>query len=73
MLMDKKNELKIIGRNIKVERVRKGYSQEEFAHLVETSCRSISLIENGLQHPKLLLAVKIAKVLDVDINVFFTA
>ena len=32
--------------------------------------RTISLIENGLQHSKLFLIVKIPKILNVDINVF---
>ncbi|HIS35133.1 TPA: helix-turn-helix transcriptional regulator [Candidatus Scatousia excrementigallinarum] len=57
-----------IGRNIKVERVRKGYSQEELAELADTSRHSISLIESGLQHPKLISILKIANALCIDIN-----
>ncbi len=37
-----------IGRNIKAERVRKGYSQEELAELADTTRHTISLIESGL-------------------------
>ncbi len=59
-----------IGKNIKAERVRKGYSQEALAELAETTRRTICLIENGLQHPKLLLIVRLAKALNVDINEF---
>ena len=59
-----------IGKNIKAERVRKGYSQETLAELAETTRRTICLIENGLQHPKLLLIVRLAKALNVDINEF---
>lgn len=57
-----------IGRNIKVERVRKGYSQEELAELADTSRHSISLIESGLQHPKLISVLKISNALCIDIN-----
>lgn len=57
-----------IGRNIKVERVRKGYSQEELAELADTSRHSISLIESGLQHQKLISILKIANALCIDIN-----
>lgn len=60
--------LKKLGRNIKVERVRKGLSQEELAELADTTRRSISLIENGLQHPKIISVIKLAKVLDVSID-----
>jgi len=66
----KEKLLKQIGRNIKAERVRKGYSQEELAELAETTRRTVCLIEGGLQQPKFLLVVKFAKVLNVDINEF---
>lgn len=59
-----------IGRNIKAERVRKGYSQEELAEKAETTRRTVCLVESGLQHPKFLLVVKFAKALNVDINEF---
>lgn len=57
-----------IGRNIKVERVRKGYSQEELAELADTTRHTISLVECGLQHPKILSILKIANALSIDIN-----
>ncbi len=65
-----KDLLKLIGRNIKAERVRKGYSQEQMAELAETTRRTVSLVESGLQHPKFLLVVRFSHVLDVDINKF---
>lgn len=60
-----------LGKNIKAERVRKGFSQEELAELAGTSRRTICLIENGQQHPKIFLIVKLSKSLNVDINDFF--
>jgi len=65
-----KDLLKLIGRNIKAERVRKGYSQEQMAELAETTRRTVSLVESGLQHPKFLLVVRFSQVLDVDIKKF---
>lgn len=62
--------LQKIGKNIKAERVRKGLSQEQLAELVGVSSRTIGLIENGVQQPKLLLVVNLAKALGVDINDF---
>lgn len=62
--------LKRIGKNIKAERVRKGLSQEKFAELAETTRRTVSMIECGLQHPKFLLVIKFAQILNVDVNEF---
>ena len=61
-------DLKRIGCNIKAERARKGYSQEKLAELSETGRYSISMIESGLQHPKILSVLKIANALNLDIN-----
>ena len=66
-----KNDLKSIGRNIKAERVRKGYSQEDLAELANTTRRSISMIESGLQNPKLTLVLEIVNSLNVDFNKLF--
>jgi len=63
-------ELKRFGKNVKIERIRCDYSQEQLAEQLGVSTRTISLIENGLQHPKLFLAVKMAKVLNTDIQTF---
>ncbi|MDD3437047.1 MAG: helix-turn-helix transcriptional regulator [Candidatus Gastranaerophilales bacterium] len=65
-----KDFLQKIGKNIKAERVRKGLSQEQLAELVGTSSRTVGLIENGVQQPKILLVVNLAKALGVDINEF---
>ena len=63
-----KLDLKAIGRNIKAERVRKGYSQEEFAELADTTRHTVSMIELGLQHPKIISVLKFANALELDIN-----
>ena len=68
VMLDEK--LKKLGKNIKIERIRKDYSQEQLAELLGVSPRTVSLIENGLQHPKFFLVAKIAEVLKVDINIF---
>ena len=70
VLKTDKNILRILGKNIKIERIRNDLSQEQLAEKAGVSTRTISLIENGLQHPKLFLIVKISKILNVDINVF---
>lgn len=61
--------LKKLGKLIKLERIKNDLSQENLAEKVGVSPRTISLIESGLQHPKFFLVVKIARVLDFDINI----
>lgn len=43
-----KNILRILGKNIKIERIRNDLSQEQLAEKAGVSPRTISLIENGL-------------------------
>lgn len=68
--MEEKILLEKIGKNIKAERVRKGLSQEKLAELAGTSRRTVSVLENGGQQPKILLVMNLAKALEVDINEF---
>ena len=62
-------DLKLIGHNIKVERVKKNYSQEELAEKSDMTRHTISMIETGLRHPKILSILKIANALNIDVNV----
>lgn len=58
--------LKIFGKLIKIERIRNDLTQEQFAELLNVSTRTISLIENGLQHPKFFLVVDMIKILNLN-------
>lgn len=57
-----------LGLNIKIERLKKGLSQEELAEKINTSRNTISMIETAKQHATILKIVDIANVLNVDIN-----
>ena len=63
-----KDNLKKLGKKIKIERVKNDLSQEQLAEKTGVSTRTISLIESGLQHPKFLLVVKLVKALDIDVK-----
>lgn len=63
-----KNRLKNLGINIKSERLRKGFSQEELAEKCDISRNSISLIETGKLNPTIIKIIDIAKALEVDVN-----
>jgi len=58
----------ILGKNIKAERNRKGFSQEKLAESIGMHNTSISLIELGKQSPSIFAVIDIAKVLEIDIS-----
>lgn len=67
-----KNDIKYkLGRNIKIERIRKDITQEEFAEKIDMSLSYISKLEQGLTSPTALVLFKMAKVLDVPMEEFF--
>lgn len=60
--------LKILGINIKAERLKKSVSQEKLAEMINVSLATMSLIETGKQNTAILNIIDIAKVLNVEIN-----
>lgn len=65
--MNNKDFLEKLGLNIKIERVRKKFTQEDLAELADCDRTYISLVERGKQNPSITNVVKIAKALEVDI------
>ncbi|HFR4187565.1 TPA: helix-turn-helix transcriptional regulator [Bacillus cereus] len=57
--------------NIKKYRKIKGFSQSELANMVSVARQTINLLENNKYNPSLSLCIKIAKVLDTDLNTLF--
>ena len=67
-MYDGKELLKQLGRNIKAERVRKGYTQGLFAEKAGVSREYISRIERGQENMSILKILNIAKILETDIK-----
>ena len=65
--MDKK----ILGKQLKQLRISRGISQEKLSELVYLSPRQMSIIETGNSYPSLDTFIRIAEVLQFDINEFF--
>ena len=61
-------QLKLIGINIKAERLKKNLSQEQLAEMTNISIPPISLIETGKQNTSILNILEIASALGVDVN-----
>ncbi|MGA8180850.1 MAG: helix-turn-helix domain-containing protein [Desulfobacterales bacterium] len=60
-----------LGMRLKTFRTKRGFSQTELAKLVGVTPSTISQVESDLIYPSLPALLKIAEVLDVDINSFF--
>jgi len=61
-------QLKLIGINIKTERLKKNLSQEQLAEMTNISIPTISLIETGKQNTSILNILEIASALGVDVS-----
>ena len=67
----KDKRIKVLGFNVKVERMREKITQEQLSELSGISIDSISKIEGGKQVPSCLVLYDIAKALGIDINDFY--
>lgn len=66
------DELKYkLGRNIKIERIRKNITQEQFAELIDMSLSYVSKLEQGLTSPTAIVLFKMAKILNIPMEKFF--
>ncbi|WP_224749680.1 helix-turn-helix transcriptional regulator [Polycladospora coralii] len=66
-----KKRQKIMENKLKAFRNRAGFTQQELAHRVDVSSRTIAAIENGHYKPTLELALKISKQLGEPIERIF--
>lgn len=62
------NILKQFGRNVKAERIRRGYTQEAFAEKMDVNREYISKIERGLENMSLKKIVNLANFLEADLK-----
>lgn len=63
--------LKILAKNIKAERVRKGLSQSELAYEVGVSYNTICQVEQSRQMPSAIIVFDIARVLNIPVDELF--
>jgi transcriptional regulator with XRE-family HTH domain len=61
----------ILGSNIRAERLRRHYTQENLAELLDMSINYIGKLERGVVIPSSYVLFRLSKLLHVDINDFF--
>ena len=63
------NELrKILAHNLKVERVKKDYTQDKFAELANISTKHLTKIENEKVTPSIYIVLKLASALNITVD-----
>lgn len=67
-MIDKKETLKLLAENIRVERARKKYSQEYLAERADITAQHLYRIENEKVCPTIHVVACIAQALDVSLD-----
>ena len=67
--MDKKELLKRFGKNVKIERIKQDYTQEQFAEKLGVSTNYLACVENGRQNMSLGKILELANAFNIDIEV----
>ena len=66
--MDNKEIIKLFASNLRAERARKDYTQEQLACKADITEEYLNRIEKGKYSPSLIVIVNLALALDVDLN-----
>jgi putative transcriptional regulator len=64
-------EERLLKNTLKVQRAIKNWTQQELAHKVGVTRKTINTVENGKYVPSTYLALKLAKVLEVTVEELF--
>jgi len=64
-------EEKLLSNTLKVQRAKRDLTQEQLAHKVGVTRKTINTVENGKYVPSTYLALKLSKVLDVPVEELF--
>ncbi|MBR3889307.1 helix-turn-helix transcriptional regulator [bacterium] len=66
--MNKEELLKRFGKNVKIERIKKDLTAEQFAEIMDVSVSYLSCIERGKENMSLAKVLELANYLEVDIK-----
>ncbi len=66
--LDKETLLKKFGLNVKIARLKKGWTQEEFAEKLHKHLTHVGKIETGKENMSLGKILELADALDIDVN-----
>ncbi len=67
----KENFAHILGENIRLERLRKHYTQDKLAEMLDMSVNYVGKLERGAIIPSAYVVYKLSQLLKVEIGLFF--
>ncbi len=66
--MDKSEIIKRVAETIRIERLRKRFSQEKLAEIVGISTKYLNSIENEKVNPSITIVVQLCNALEIDLG-----
>ncbi len=66
--MNKEQILNKISENIRIERLKKRYSQEKLSDMADITQKYLNYIENKKANPSIVVVVKICNALEITLN-----
>ncbi len=66
--MDKSKIIKRVAETIRIERLRKRFSQEKLAEIVGISTKYLNSIENEKVNPSITIVVQLCNALEIDLG-----
>lgn len=66
--MDKSEIIKRVAETIRIERLRKRFSQEKLAEIVGISTKYLNSIENEEVNPSITIVVQLCNALEIDLG-----
>lgn len=64
--------LNVVADNIRIERLRKRFSQEKLAEMAGVSTKYINMIENYKVNPTIVVIIKICRALNINLNTIYS-
>lgn len=71
--MEKKEIIKRVAENIRIERVRKKLSQDKLAEKAGISTKYLNSIENEKVNPSIIVVVQLCSALDINLDKLLTS
>lgn len=71
--MEKKEIIKRVAENIRIERVRKKLSQDKLAEKARISTKYLNSIENEKVNPSIIVVVQLCLALDINLDKLLTS
>ncbi len=67
-----KEIIAVVADRIRIERLKKRFSQEKLAEMVNISAKYLNMIENQKSNPSIVIVIRICQALNIDLNTIWS-